>query len=39
VRRPPGDVTFGDETEDVLIEVFGGLAVALAVPSASSTST
>lgn len=30
VRRPPGDVTFGDETEAVLIEVFGGLAVALA---------
>lgn len=30
VRRPPGDVTFGDETEDVLTEVFGGLAVALA---------
>jgi hypothetical protein len=30
VRRPPGDVTFDDETEDVLIEVFGGLSVALA---------
>lgn len=30
VRRPPDDVTFGDETDDVLIEVFGGLAVALA---------
>ena len=30
VRRPPDDVTFGDETEDVLIEVMGGLAVALA---------
>ena len=30
VRRPPDDVTFGDETEDVLIEVFGGLGVALA---------
>ena len=30
VRRPPGDVTFGDETEDVLVEVFGGLGVALA---------
>jgi hypothetical protein len=30
VRRPPHDVTFGEETEDVLIEVFGGLGVALA---------
>jgi hypothetical protein len=30
VRRPPDDVTFGDETEDVLIEVVGGLGVALA---------
>jgi hypothetical protein len=30
VRRPPDDVTFGDETEDVLIEVIGGLGVALA---------
>jgi len=30
VRRPPDDVTFGNETEDMLIEVFGGLAVALA---------
>ena len=30
VRRPPDDVTFGDETDDVLVEVFGGLAVALA---------
>ena len=30
VRRPPADITFGDETEDVLIEVFGGLGVALA---------
>ena len=30
VRRPPHDVTFGDATEDVLIEVFGGLGVALA---------
>jgi hypothetical protein len=29
-RRPPADVTFGEETEDVLIEVFGGLSVALA---------
>ena len=30
VRRPPADITFGDETEDLLIEVFGGLGVALA---------
>ena len=30
MRRPPEDVTFGDETEDVLIEVIGGLGVALA---------
>lgn len=30
VRRPPGDVTFADETEDVLVELFGGLGVALA---------
>lgn len=30
LRRPPGDVTFGEETEDVLVEVFGGLSVALA---------
>ena len=30
MRRPPEDVTLGDETEDVLIEVFGGLGVALA---------
>jgi hypothetical protein len=30
VRRPPDDVTFGEETEDVLVDVFGGLAVALA---------
>jgi len=30
VRRPPGDVTFGEDTEDVLVEVFGGLSVALA---------
>jgi hypothetical protein len=30
VRRPPEDVTFGDETEDVLVDVFGGLGVALA---------
>jgi hypothetical protein len=30
VRRPPADVTFAEETEDVLVELFGGLAVALA---------
>jgi hypothetical protein len=30
LRRPPDDVTFGEETEDVLIEVFGGISVALA---------
>ena len=30
VRRPPGDVTFGEETEQVLTDVFGGLSVALA---------
>jgi hypothetical protein len=30
LRRPPDDVTFGDETEDVLTEVFGGISVALA---------
>lgn len=30
VRRPPGDITFGDETEQLLPELFGGLSVALA---------
>ena len=30
LRRPPGDVTFGEETEDVLTEVFSGLSVGLA---------
>jgi hypothetical protein len=30
LRRPPDDVTFGEETEDFLTEVFGGLSVALA---------
>ena len=30
VRRPPDDVTLADEAEDELIEVFGGLGVALA---------
>jgi hypothetical protein len=30
LRRPPDDVTFGEETDDTLTEVFGGLGVALA---------
>lgn len=30
LRRPPSDVTFGEETEDELVEVLGGLGVALA---------
>ncbi|HEY0403360.1 MAG TPA: DUF1931 family protein [Blastococcus sp.] len=30
LRRPPDDVTFGEETEDSLTDVFGGLGVALA---------
>jgi hypothetical protein len=30
LRRPPDDVTFGEETEAVLTAVFGGLSVALA---------
>jgi hypothetical protein len=30
LRRPPDDVTFGEETEGVLTEVFGGISVALA---------
>ena len=30
VRRPPADVTFAEETEELLPEVFGGLSVALA---------
>jgi hypothetical protein len=30
LRRPPDDVTFGEETEAVLNDVFGGLGVALA---------
>jgi hypothetical protein len=29
-RRPPGDVTFAEGTQDVLVEVFGGIALALA---------
>jgi hypothetical protein len=30
VRRPPGDVTFAEDTEQLLPELFGGLGVALA---------
>ena len=30
LRRPPEDVTFGKETDDVLVEVFGGMSLALA---------
>ena len=30
LRRPPDDVTFGEETEDMVAEVFGGISVALA---------
>lgn len=30
LRRPPDDVTFGEETEDVLTDVFGGISIALA---------
>jgi Domain of unknown function (DUF1931) len=30
VRQPPADVTFADETEDLLPELFGGLSIALA---------
>ena len=30
VRRPPADVTFSDETEALLPELFGGLGIALA---------
>ena len=30
IRRPPADVTFGEETEDFLVEVFGGISLALA---------
>jgi hypothetical protein len=30
VRQPPGDVTFADETEDLLPVLFGGLSIALA---------
>ena len=30
VRRPPGDVTFAEDTERLLPELFGGLSIALA---------
>lgn len=30
VRRPPADVTFSDDTEQLLPELFGGLSIALA---------
>ena len=30
LRRPPDAVTCGEETEDVLVEVFGGMSLALA---------
>jgi hypothetical protein len=30
LRRPPSDVTFAEETEELLPEVFGGLSIALA---------
>ena len=30
VRRPPADVTFSEETEELLAELFGGLSIALA---------
>jgi hypothetical protein len=30
LRRPPDDVTFGEETQDVLVELFGGISTALA---------
>ena len=30
VRRPPADVTFSEDTEQVLLDLFGGLSVALA---------
>lgn len=30
LRRPPGDVTFSEETENLLPDLFGGLSVALA---------
>jgi hypothetical protein len=30
VRRPPADVTFSEETEEMLPELFGGLSIAFA---------
>lgn len=30
MRRPPDDVTFSEETEEMLVEVIGGISVALA---------
>jgi hypothetical protein len=30
VRRPPADVTFSEDTERMLLELFGGLSIALA---------
>ncbi|ORW41727.1 hypothetical protein AWB90_20820 [Mycobacterium paraense] len=30
VRRPPADVTFSEDTEQMLLELFGGLGIALA---------
>ncbi|OBF57143.1 hypothetical protein A5787_26035 [Mycobacterium sp. 852002-50816_SCH5313054-b] len=30
VRQPPGDVTFSEDTEQLLPELFGGLSIALA---------
>ncbi|MCW2664156.1 MAG: hypothetical protein JWP83_5308 [Mycobacterium sp.] len=30
LRRPPADVTFSEDTEGVLLELFGGLSIALA---------
>ena len=30
VRQPPGDVTFAEDTEQLLPELFGGLSIALA---------
>jgi hypothetical protein len=30
LRRPPDDITFGDETEEFLADVFGGISIALA---------
>ena len=30
LRRPPDDITFGDETEEFLADVFGGISIVLA---------